>query len=244
MMLVTNDDGHTKGLETLFSAAREMDHSAYAIIPSKQRSAIGKALTFHKVLRVRGLKDGIFTLNGTPADCVEFGLMCKDFKKPELVLSGINIGDNTSLHSVLSSGTIGACWESALFGVPAIAFSLYKPKKGYMEDKDWPEEKKLKALFVKIVGELRPDLKPGEFYSVNIPPDFSRSKIVYAKPQMHRFRVYIDKRTDPEHRPYYWVWGPDMKPEKGTDYHEVAVNKNIAVTKFSVKGVMDSCMRG
>ena len=125
-ILVTNDDGYSEGLRMLFEIAKSLDKDAYAVIPDRQKSAVSVALTLHKVLRLHEIKNNISTLSGTPADCVLFSIYSKQFKKPKLVLSGINYGDNTSTGALLSSGTIGACWEAALEGVPAIAFSVYK----------------------------------------------------------------------------------------------------------------------
>ncbi|MFZ5501845.1 MAG: 5'/3'-nucleotidase SurE, partial [Candidatus Micrarchaeota archaeon] len=137
-ILVTNDDGLSEGLRMLLEAARKSG-DAYALVPSRQRSAVSGALTLHKPLRLHNVEEDIFTLNGTPTDCVLFALHSGEFKKPSLVLSGMNWGDNASIGSVLGSGTVGACWEAAVEGVPAIAFSLERTKEDWHQKESWGE---------------------------------------------------------------------------------------------------------
>ena len=94
MIVVTNDDGPSKGAKVLLEVAQRREE-AYALLPERQRSAVSGALTLHKPLRLKRLKEHLYTLNGTPADCVLFALYSGEVPKPELVLSGINWGDNS-----------------------------------------------------------------------------------------------------------------------------------------------------
>lgn len=246
-ILVTNDDGDTVGLRVLLQAAKKLDAKAYAIIPHKQRSAISKALTLHKAIRFHPVEKGIYDLNGTPADVVLFALYGKEVPKPTLVLSGINFGDNASTSSILSSGTLGACWEAALAGVPAIAFSMYKGKGAWRKRSEWTDAKawgdarQLKKKVAEIVRMLRahfPGRKlPEYFFSVNLPAGMpADAKIVWAKrTQRLRFKTVIHKRLDPAGVPYYWIGGDFTPREKGTDLHEVAVKNNIVISAVSLE---------
>lgn len=235
-ILVTNDDGYGEGLEILLSVARKIDPDSYAIIPNRQRSAVGMSLTLHKPLRLHKRSENIFELNGTPADCVLFGLYSDEFKKPELVLSGLNSGDNSSLEAILGSGTIGACWEAVISGISGIAFSMVKQKE---EDRGSHQKIGHREKFEKVILEAISSIKSNQakdtIYSVNIPADPSNSKIVYCeKLQRRRFTAIIDKRRDPSGRPYYWITGDFNVVEPGTDLHELVKNNNITITPIPV----------
>jgi len=129
-LLVTNDDGYKSvGFVTL---VRELSkHSrVFAVVPDRGRSWIGKAITTKKELKVKKvIYDGIemHLLNGTPADCVQIGLYDLVSVRPQMVISGINIGLNIGTARTLSSGTIGAAIEGAIDGVRSLAISLSIP---------------------------------------------------------------------------------------------------------------------
>ncbi len=232
--LITNDDGDSAGLRVLLKAAQAID-DAYALIPHRQRSAVSKSLTLHKALRIHEKDGGIFELTGTPADCVLFALYSKEFKKPDFVLSGINFGDNTSLDSILSSGTLGACWQALIEGIPAIAFSLARTNREWRDQKNWSDVHELEKRTVEVIGLLRKKMKKNCFYSVNLPANISKAHVIFEKRlQRSRFRVFIDKRVDPSNHPYYWLCGDFKKYEKDTDTHAVNVENNITITEISL----------
>ena len=233
-ILVTNDDGNTIGLRILLEVAKQMDKT-YAIFPHKQRSAVSKSLTLHKVLRLNKVEEDLYEFNGTPADAVLFSVYSKEVPKPELILSGINFGDNTSLTSILSSGTLGACWEAVSEGIPAIAFSLYKTDRDWHNRNNWGDIELLKKHTLEVIKLLKGKLKNDSFYSVNFPNDFSNAKIVFLnKFQRTRFHIKIEKRLDPNRHPYYWLSGDFSKLEEGTDSYEVGVKKNIVISEISI----------
>lgn len=237
-ILVTNDDGYTQGLKILLESAKSLDKDSYAIIPNKQKSGVSKAITLHKPVRVHKRDEDIFEINGTPADCVEFSLFCHDFKKPNLVLSGINWGDNTALHTIYSSGTLAACIEATLLEVPAIGFSVYRPKHIWREKiKDWGNEKLLKKYVQFIVKKLKNKFDENTFFSVNFPDNMKRtSNVVVAEPQRHRFDIKIEKRKDPDGRTYHWITGPNAKKVKGKDFETVHSGKTI-ITPITLEPV-------
>ncbi len=238
-ILVTNDDSHTTGLEMLLSAAKSLG-DAYAIVPNKQRSAISKALTLHKALRFHRLGNGKYELSGTPADIVLFALKSGEVPKPDMVLSGINFGDNTTTSSILASGTIGACWEATLEGVPAIAFSKFRKRWETKRMKEhagseWGNENDVQRI-VEIIRMLRKKHVKDCFFSVNLPAEINdNTKITWPdKIQRMRFRAVIEKRADPGGTPYYWLSGDFTKREKGTDLYEVAENNNITISTINL----------
>ena len=237
-ILVTNDDGYSEGLKVLYEVAQKFGKS-YAIIPDRQQSAVSKSLTLHKALRLHKLHDrghNIHTINGTPADCVLFSVYSKEFPKPILVLSGINYGDNTSLGAILSSGTLAACWEATLEGIPSIGFSIHKPESKWKMKNSWGDLEKMRDKIHHIIKMLKNKHAKDSFFSVSLPFTFSdKTKIVFTnKVQRNRFKTSILKRRDPYGGPYYWLCGDFSNAEKGKDLYEVAVKKNIVITKVSL----------
>ena len=107
IILVTNDDGiHSKGLLTLFTAMKELG-DAYIIAPDRERSAVSHALTMHRPLKVEKMRERVYSINGTPTDCVAVGIQKVLPEKPVFVVSGINHGANLG-DDITYSGTVSA----------------------------------------------------------------------------------------------------------------------------------------
>ncbi|MEW6035006.1 MAG: 5'/3'-nucleotidase SurE [Candidatus Micrarchaeota archaeon] len=233
-ILVTNDDGDCEGLRMLLEAGKRFG-KAYALAPSRQRSAVSGALTLHKPIRLHRMADDVHTISGTPSDCVLFAMHSGEFPKPSLVLSGINWGDNSGLGSLLGSGTVGACWQAALEGVPSIAFSIARGSGDYHHHESWGERARIVEKVGQIIALLKPKLAPDRLFNVNMPREVEGAKIVHVKRmQRERYDTRVEKRLDPEDRPYYWISGRNRPIEDGTDVHEVIVKKNIAITEVSL----------
>ena len=234
MILVTNDDGDSEGLRILVEVAEKLERTI-AIVPNRQRSAVSGALTLHKPLRLHRVGENIYSINGTPSDCVLFGSYSGEFEKPKLVLSGINWGDNSGIGSLLGSGTVGACWQAALEGIPSIAFSITKGNGDWHHKESWGDRHKIMNTVLKIVKMLKPKLTEEIFFNVNMPQDLRNAKIVHTnKMQRERYRTKIEKRLDPDGSPYFWIGGSPNKIEKGTDVYEVMERGNIAITEISL----------
>ena len=215
----------------LLEAAKKFG-DAYVLAPSRQRSAVSGALTLHKPIRLHRVEKDFFTINGTPTDCSLFAIHSKEFRKPSLVLSGINWGDNTGIGTLLGSGTVGACWRAALKGVPGIAFSLARTKEDWRHKESWGDRKALVKKVEEIIALLKPRLKGDRFFNVNLPHDVSDAEIVHvSKMQKERYGAKIEKRLDPDGKPYYWVTGEEKKIEEGTDAYEVLKKGNISVVE-------------
>lgn len=242
--LVSNDDGLTDGLKILVEASLKVDKNTYAITPHQQRSAVAKGVTLHKILRLRKAEEEklpIYELNGTPADCVSFSIYSKEFKKPDLVLSGINIGDNLSLHSFYSSGTIGACLEAAFYGIPGIAFSLEMHK----EERDranyiaWEKRDALRDKIVEITKKLKGKIPDYTVINVNFPKEFENAPISFPKPALLKYNSELEKRIDPHGVPYYWHHGEQRECEPGSDVYEFYANRSITITPISLLKIVD-----
>ncbi len=192
-ILLTNDDGYKSA--GFFPLLKELskDFSVVAVAPDEERSWIGKAITTKRTLRLNKVKlreFDVYTLNGTPADCVQIGLYNVLDSFPTMVVSGINQGLNIGHARILSSGTIGATMEASIEGVHALASSMRIP----MEIKKTLDlfDEKNHSVFeqaAKITAKLTRILIKREFdddvdlFSVNIPFDASiDSGIQITKP--------------------------------------------------------------
>ncbi len=133
-LLVTNDDGiDSPTLLPLAAALAELG-TVRVVVPHRERSWIGKAISrFDRVRVERTARAGVamHAVHGTPADCVSLGVHALFEDPPDLVVSGINLGLNYGTAFVFSSGTVGAAFEAALAGVPSIAFSMAIPSDAY-----------------------------------------------------------------------------------------------------------------
>ncbi len=235
-IVVTNDDGYSAGLEVLLGAARRLGN-ACAVIPEKQKSAVSGAMTLHKPLRINRREEGIYELSGTPADCVLFSLYSGELPKPDIVFSGINWGDNAGMGPLIGSGTLGACWQGMLEGIPGIAFSRYTKHRNWRDPESWGDRRVLLKKTTDIAGELIALFDDSEsFFSVNFPDELREStKTIHTKRlQKRRFTTNITRKEDPNREPYYWISGNPKPYEENTDLYEIAVKKNISITRISL----------
>jgi 5'-nucleotidase len=179
-ILLTNDDGvDSPALQALARALAEW-WPVRVVVPSRERSWIGKAISRWEDIRVeRALREGveIHSVDGFPADCTQLGVHSLFEEKPDMVVSGINVGFNHGLAFFLSSGTVGAAAEGWIAGLPAIAFSagVSRGHKTWAE-KAWSQESgplwvRMSAIATDIVADLRRVGFPEEadLLTVNIP---------------------------------------------------------------------------
>lgn len=123
LILISNDDGvHAPGIIALMRAMKELG-DIIVIAPDRERSASGHSLTLHRPLKVEELRENVFSVSGTPTDCVALAISKLLPKKPDLMVSGINKGSNLG-DDITYSGTVSAAVEATILGVPSIAFSI------------------------------------------------------------------------------------------------------------------------
>jgi 5'-nucleotidase len=207
-ILLTNDDGiHGEGLRVFHDALR-LKHEVTVVAPDRERTAVSHGITLHQPLRAQpvalnGQRRG-YAVNGTPADCVKLGVLEILGHKPDLVLSGLNLGANVGIN-INYSGTVAAAKEAALGGIPAIAASIEGNEPYYYDTAT-----RFIARLVETVA--RRGLVPGTFLNVNFPnvapPDIAGVRI--SRHGLAAFQEYMEKRVDPRNRPYYWQ-GADMQ---------------------------------
>ena len=229
VILVTNDDGvHSPGLTSLFHAMETLG-DAYVIAPDRERSAISHALTMHRPLRVEQLKERIYSINGTPTDCVAVGINKILPARPAFVVSGINKGANLG-DDITYSGTVSAAIESTIMGIPAFAVSLVMQKQP-TSHANFETAAEIAIEIGKYI--LAHSLPYDTLFNVNI-PDVPRDSIKGYKLTRQGKRIYDDsiKETfDPHGQKHYWIGGGNPYWEHGEDTDIQAVqDQYISIT--------------
>lgn len=226
LILVSNDDGITStGIRTLVEEMQQLGE-VVVVAPDGPQSGMGHAITIGNTLRLE--KSDIFEgtvayeCSGTPADCVKIAkhYVLKD-RMPDLVVSGINHGSNTSI-SVLYSGTMSAAIEGAIEGMPAIGFSLCD----YSSDADFSH---VREYVRKIASEvLKKGLTKGVALNVNMPPKRNENikGIKICRQANAKWQEEFDQRFDPNGRRYFWLAGNFVNKDKGEDNDEWAIANN------------------
>jgi 5'-nucleotidase len=228
-VLVTNDDGITA--PPLLPLKQGLDKVAETVVvaPDHNWSASGHPKTMHKPLRAEHvtLADGspAISCSGAPPDCVALALLGIIERKPDLIVSGINMSANLG-YDILYSGTVAAAVEGVVSGIPAIAFSIETPL-----PEDYTGPAAFAAHLVQVVE--RHGLPADTLLNVNFPAVPWNEVKGVAITRLGR-RVYLDElvsRTDPRGRPYYWIGGnpPSGVPDSGTDIGAVT-NGYISIT--------------
>ncbi|MBX7241140.1 MAG: 5'/3'-nucleotidase SurE [Bacteroidia bacterium] len=233
VILISNDDGiQAGGILALSEVARSFG-DVIVVAPDSPQSAMGHAITITKPLRLykEKLADGSlgYACNGTPADCVKLatGVLLK--RNPDLVLSGINHGTNSSA-STIYSGTLSAAREGAIQGIPAIGFSLCN----YSDEADMTAAKEIVRTI--IATALRQKFAAGQLLNVNIPnlPLEAIKGIKTTRQAAGRWVEEFDERTDPQGRKYYWLTGKFILQDDRDDSDEAALNQGfVSVTPLT-----------
>ncbi len=243
-VLITSDDGWTDGTKILLEAVLEEGYEAYAIVPEHRMSLCGKTLTIHKALRIHKLETTtlpVYTINGAPADAVAFAASGIEFPEPDVVLSGINAGENISIHGILGSGTSGGAIEGAFAGLKSYAFSYAIPygKANTYILKTWEERDLLKLYVKRILKHTLTHLQPYEFLNINFPYPLESANIpmVVAKPTPKYYLASLEKRIDPSGRPYYWYTAKKLEGQKDEDQHLLFKEQKITITPIYLLGL-------
>jgi 5'/3'-nucleotidase len=236
LVMVTNDDGvNSPGIIALRDALAP--HAAVWVVgPEGAQSAAGMSLTFHKPLRVNRIVvhgRAFHAVSGSPADSVMIGVNKTLPRRPDLVVSGINIGDNLTIQDIFASGTVAAAMEAALMGIPSIAFSMEVPeRKTFLQGTSHPRF----AIPAKIAAELalqvmEDGLPPRvDLLNVNFPWKTELgTKVKITTLEARQYKDYVMERHDPRGRPYYWLWGSRL-PAYRADSDVYAVHKERAIS--------------
>ena len=232
LILVSNDDGITApGIRTLVKIAMKVGE-VVVVAPDGPQSGMGHAITIGNTLRLdrsiafADLDVEAYECSGTPADCVKLAKhhVLRE-RKPDLVVSGINHGSNSSI-SVLYSGTMSAAIEAAIEGLPSIGFSLCD----YGHEADFSHtEEHVEQIIRQALENRIPD---NTALNVNFPKKGEEKikGIKICRQAQARWQEEFDERLDPRNRKYFWMTGSFVNYDKGEDTDEWAlVNNYVSV---------------
>ncbi len=239
LILVTNDDGITApGLRALIKYMKDIG-DVVVVAPDSPQSGMGHAITLDNTLYSKKMNVDIsggakaeYSCSGTPADCVKLGLQELLHRKPDICVSGINHGSNSSIN-VIYSGTMSAAIEAGIEGIPAIGFSLC--------DYSWEANFEHVEAFVKqIVREaLENGIPKGVVLNVNLPNLEAKAikGIKVCRQARANWKEKFDKRTNPMGKNYYWLTGEFELLDKGEDTDEWALANgyvSVVPTQFDL----------
>jgi 5'-nucleotidase len=226
LILITNDDGiNAPGIRALINVMKEIGEIV-VVAPDSPQSGMGHAITINSTLHssLVSQKDSKiieYSCSGTPADCVKLAINELMPRKPDICVSGINHGSNSSIN-VIYSGTMSAAIEAGIEGIPAIGFSLL--------DYSWNADFSQSTEFIKKIttNALKYGIPKGVVLNVNIPSVISAEiKGVKICRQAKAYWIEeFDKRTNPLGQEYYWLTGKFINEDLSTDTDEWALNNN------------------
>ncbi|MDR2223407.1 MAG: 5'/3'-nucleotidase SurE [Flavobacteriaceae bacterium] len=223
LILVTNDDGITApGIRALIDVMKEIG-DVVVVAPNSAQSGMGHAITINNTLTLEKVHideslDIEYACSGTPVDCVKIALGQILDRKPDLCVSGINHGSNSSIN-VIYSGTMSAALEAGMSGIPAIGFSLL--------DFSWNADfEQIKPFIKKITTEaLKNGIPADVVLNVNFPKlsmdDINGVKI--CRQAKASWVENFDKRESPHGKEYYWLVGEFVNQDRGEDTDEWAL---------------------
>ena len=224
-ILITNDDGiNAEGLEVLRRAALQFSDDVWIVAPETNQSGVSHALSLTQPLRVREVEHKVFAVNGTPTDCVIIAVRQIMDKRPDLILSGVNAGQNIADH-ITYSGTVAGALEGAILGIKSIAFSQTHDWSKATHPIDWSVSiRKIPEILEKLIAV---DMPTSTFLNVNFPIKLADDKDqISISRQAHRMHgLAIEDRIDGVGRPYYW-----LKFVETT--HEVCDSTDISALEF------------
>lgn len=220
-ILITNDDGiAAPGIKALTEVMHELGE-IYIIAPDSAQSGMGHAITINSTLELKHIPgflgtENAYSCSGTPVDCVKMGVHEVMKTRPNLCVSGINHGSNSSIN-VIYSGTMSAAVEGGIEGIPSIGFSLC--------DYSWDANfENIKPFIKKIALEvLEKGLPEGVILNVNFPKTDNIKGIKICRQAKAAWEEEFDKRTNPMGKEYYWLTGKFVNHDNGEDTDEWAL---------------------
>ena len=220
-ILVTNDDGiAAPGIKALTEVMQEIGNITI-VAPDSPQSGMGHAITINNTLELRHHPDFLHTdsaysCSGTPVDCVKMAVHEIMKTRPDICVSGINHGSNSSIN-VIYSGTMSAAVEAGIEGIPSIGFSLC--------DYNWDANFEIIKPYVKKIATevLLNGLPEGVILNVNFPKTEAIKGIKICRQAKAFWEEEFDKRINPMGKEYYWLTGKFVNHDKGEDTDEWAL---------------------
>lgn len=242
-ILISNDDGiNAHGLKIMEDIAAKISQDVWVVAPDTEHSGASHSLTLTRPLRMQEVGQRRYVVEGTPTDCVMLAANhLLQEKRPDLILSGVNMGINLA-EDITYSGTVAAAIEGALLGIPSIAISQqinWKTGEAHWESA---------LLFTPdlIISLLENSWPPGVLMNINLPnlpPDEIQGVEATVQGRRNVSQIFVDERADMRGVPYYWIGFRENvgNPESETDL--AAIERGaISVTPLSIN-LTDGTMR-
>ncbi|MEZ4854279.1 5'/3'-nucleotidase SurE [Flavobacterium sp.] len=227
LILITNDDSIVSpGIRTLIEVMKSIG-DVVVVAPDSPQSAMGHAITINNTLHIDKVNldpeiEHEYSCSGTPVDCVKMAVHEILKRKPDLCVSGINHGSNSSIN-VIYSGTMSAAVEAGIEGIPAIGFSHLD----YSWQTDFsPVKRYVKKIALEV---LKNGLPEGVVLNVNFPKS-EKGEIKGMKVCRQAKAMWVeefDKRKNPQGKEYYWLTGEFVNQDTGTDTDEYALENGF-----------------
>lgn len=219
LIMITNDDGiDSPGILALKEAMSALGRTV-VVAPERDNSAVSHALTMSRPLRIRQRGSDIFTLDGTPTDCVVIGLGKLLGTRPDLLVSGINPGPNLG-DDISYSGTVSAAIEGTMYGIPSIAFSV-AGEPPY----DYSLAKRVAVVLAERV--LAGRLPENTLLNVNVPEGRVCRGLAITRQGRRLWENSIQETFDPWGRRHYWIGGGTPLRDHGEDTDVATLHQGL-----------------
>jgi 5'-nucleotidase len=235
LILISNDDGYqAEGIKALARELKKLGR-VVTVAPMWEQSGTSHSLTIYRPLRTKKISNDVYAVNGTPTDAVMIAVYCILNKKPDILISGINHGQNMG-DDVTYSGTVAAAMEGTILGIPSIAISQVTTNDlGTESRRVFEKAARFATRLAKSVKKY--GIPKGTLLNVNVPEHKKADSRRYRITRLGE-RVYHDvitEKIDPRGEPYYWIGGHYTVIDKGPDTDYGAVQKNyISVTPLDI----------
>jgi len=230
-ILLTNDDGiNARGLEALEKIAHELTDDVWVVAPETDQSGVAHALTLSHPLRLRKLADKKFALSGTPSDCAIMGVRELMDGPPDLILSGVNSGQNIA-DDVTYSGTVSGAIEGTMLGIKSMAISQAFNYEDGLRHVKWETcEKLAPEIISKLHGQEFPSKTLMNINFPNcMPEEVEGVKITNQGTFTHG--LFMEKRSDGRGFPYYWLrFGREVPEQRENTDISALLENHVSVT--------------
>lgn len=240
-IFITNDDSSRSPALPAFIRELKPHYNLTVVVPDKPQSGIAKALSFNVPLRFNEgpsiENQAIIETSGTPSDAVTW---CRTYLPDvDLIVAGPNLGLNVSAHSIYTSGTVGAIFEAALWGIPGIAFSIDTPSHTWFVPSDsganfTEAAQRSRQIIDHVISNGLPS--GVDLLNVSFPHEVNNeTPIKVANTIRTRFDNRVEPRTDPHGVEYYWISGEEMQQlPKTSDVYLTTKESQIVICPISI----------
>lgn len=234
-ILIVNDDGvHSSGIRAAAEAVKSLGKITI-VAPAVQQSGVGRSMSLFRPVGISRAGMNEYAIDGTPVDAVVVGIYGVLRKKPDLIISGINVGGNISCE-VTTSGTVCAALEGASQGINSISISPHV--KSNMVEQIHPEidfslaKDVLRRVARRVIEDGLPD--GIDLLNINVPEGADR-KIKFTRLAERMYTTRVQERFDPRGRKYFWIDGDAIyDADEGTDVHAVRIENCISITPLKM----------